>query len=61
MVPLLESYAAAGVLLTATILYAVFYAGLRTGNPLTMVLVISFAILLGVGAIRHFTTRHDRA
>jgi hypothetical protein len=45
MVPLLESYAAAGVLLTATILYAVFYTGLRTGNPLTMVLVISFAII----------------
>jgi sulfate transport system permease protein len=26
-----------------------------------VLLVISFAILLGVGAIRHFTTRHDRA
>lgn len=45
MVPLLENYATAGVLLTAAILYAVFYIGLRQANPLTMVLVISFAII----------------
>jgi hypothetical protein len=45
MVPLLENYSTAGVLLTAAILYAVFYTGLRRANPLTMVLVISFAII----------------
>jgi hypothetical protein len=45
MVPLLENYASAGVLLTATILYTTFYTGLRSANPLTMVLVISFAII----------------
>lgn len=45
MVPLLENYATAGVLLTAAILFAVFYIGLRRANPLTMVLVISFAII----------------
>jgi hypothetical protein len=45
MVPLLENYASTGVLLTATILYAIFYKGLRSANPLAMVLVISFAII----------------
>jgi hypothetical protein len=45
MVPLLENYASTGVLLTATILYAIFYQGLRRANPLMMVLVISFAII----------------
>src|SRR5512134_2040430 len=33
MVPLLENYALTGLLLTATVLYAVFYRGLRTHNP----------------------------
>ena len=33
MVPVLENYALTGLLLTATILYAVFYTGLRAGNP----------------------------
>ena len=45
MVPLLEHYALAGVLLTAVVLYGVFYAGLIHGNPLTMILVISFALI----------------
>jgi Protein of unknown function (DUF2955) len=45
MVPLLENYATTGVLLTATILYSVFYAGLRRANPLTLVFVISIAII----------------
>ena len=45
MVPVLENYAATGLMITATILYAVFYAGLRTGNPLTTVLVIAVAII----------------
>lgn len=45
MVPLLENYATTGVLLAATILYSVFYAGLRRANPLTVVFVISIAII----------------
>jgi hypothetical protein len=45
MVPLLENYALSGVLLTAALLYGVFYLGLRHRNPLTMVLVISFALI----------------
>jgi hypothetical protein len=45
MVPVLENYASTGVLLIATILYAIFYRSLRSANPLTMVLVISFAVI----------------
>lgn len=45
MVPLLENYAMGGILLTATLLYGVFFLGLRGSNPLTMVLVISFAVI----------------
>ncbi|MBP9804892.1 MAG: DUF2955 domain-containing protein [Candidatus Accumulibacter sp.] len=45
MVPLLENYALAGVLLTGVILYGLFFAGIRTGNPLTMVLVVSFTMI----------------
>jgi hypothetical protein len=45
MVPLLEHYALSGLLITAMILYAVFYKGLRSRNPLTMVLVMSFALM----------------
>src|SRR5512139_259882 len=45
MVPLLENYALSGILLTATLLYGVFFLGLRHSNPLTMVLVISFAVI----------------
>lgn len=45
MVPLLENYALTGILLTGTILYGVFFMGLVRANPLTMVLVISFALI----------------
>lgn len=45
MVPLLENYALSGILLTGTILYGVFFLGLASGNPLTIVLVISFALI----------------
>ena len=40
MVPLLENYALAGVVLTGAILYALFFFGIRKGNPLTMLLVV---------------------
>jgi hypothetical protein len=42
MVPLLENYALTGVLLTGAVLYGLFFWGLRSGNPLTMILLISF-------------------
>ena len=45
MVPLLENYALSGILLTWAILYGVFVLGLVSGNPLTIVLVISFALI----------------
>jgi hypothetical protein len=41
----LEHYALAGVLLTGTLLYAVFYAGARKANPLTMIFVVACTII----------------
>jgi len=49
MVPLLENYALAGVLLTGAVLYGLFYWGLCSGNPLTMILLISFLLIPVVG------------
>ena len=49
MVPLLEHYAWSGILLTAMILYGIFFLSLVRANPLTMVLVISFALIPVVG------------
>lgn len=45
MVPLLEHYAFAGVLLTAVLLYGVFLLGQARGGALTTLLVISFALM----------------
>ncbi|SCK50374.1 Predicted membrane protein [Variovorax sp. HW608] len=45
MVPLLEHYAFAGVLLTAVVLHAVFRAGQARGGAVTILLVISFAMM----------------
>lgn len=45
MVPLLENHALAAVLLTGAILYALFFFGIRTGNPLTMLLVVVFTLI----------------
>ncbi len=45
MVPLLEHYAAAGVLLTAALLFVLFYLGLLRANPLTTVLVLAFTLI----------------
>lgn len=45
MVPLLEHYAFAAVLLTAVVLHALFFTGLVGGNPLSSVLVLSFATI----------------
>lgn len=45
MVPLLENYALAGVVLTGAILYTLFFFGIRTDNPLTMLLVVVFTLI----------------
>ena len=49
MVPVLEHYALSGILLTGAVLYGIFFLGLVSANPLTMVLVISFALIPVVG------------
>ncbi|MGZ8225616.1 MAG: hypothetical protein ACXWT3_03120 [Methylococcaceae bacterium] len=49
MVPILENYALTGVLLTGAVLYGLFFWGLRSGNPLTMILLISFLLIPVVG------------
>jgi hypothetical protein len=49
MVPLLENYALAGVLLTGAVLYGLFFWGLRSGNPLTTILLIAFLLIPVVG------------
>jgi hypothetical protein len=45
MVPLLEHYAVAGVLLTAVLLFALFFVGQRRKQPLTAVLVLGFTLI----------------
>jgi hypothetical protein len=45
MVPLLENYAAAGVMLTAALLFVLFYLGQLRANPLTTVLVLAFTLI----------------
>jgi hypothetical protein len=45
MVPLLEHYAFAAVLITAVLLRSIFFVGLTSGNPLTAVLVLSFTLI----------------
>jgi hypothetical protein len=50
MVPLLEHYATTGVVLTAAMLYLVFFSGVYRVNPLvTMLLVIAVAVIPVVG------------
>jgi hypothetical protein len=51
MVPLLEHYAVSGVLLTAVILFSLFYKGMVDSNPLITVLVISFAVIPVAGVL----------
>jgi len=49
MVPLLKDYAVTGLMLTAVILYIVFFADARKANPLTFFLVIAVTIIPAVG------------
>ncbi len=51
MVPLLEHYPVAGVILTGVVLFALFFAGQRTGNPLITVLVIAFTVIPVAGVV----------
>ena len=51
MVPLLENYAASGVLLTAVILFGLFYKGLMDSNPLVTIFVITFAVIPVAGVL----------
>ncbi len=45
MVPLLELHAFAAVLMTAAVLYSIFFVGLTSGNPLTAILAMSFTLI----------------
>jgi hypothetical protein len=45
MVPLLEHYAVAGVLLTAVLLFVLFFVGQLRKQPLTTVLVLGFTLI----------------
>lgn len=45
MVPLLEHYPVTGLVLTAAVLFMVFFSGARSGSPMTMILVIAFTVM----------------
>ena len=45
MVPLLENYAVTGLLLTGVLLWVVFFAGARSANPLTIIMVVAVTII----------------
>ena len=45
LVPVLENYAVTGVLLTGALLYAVYFKGALSANPLTLILVIAFTFI----------------
>jgi hypothetical protein len=51
MVPLLEHYAVSGLLLTASLLFGLFYLGQRRANPLTMILVMAFTMIPVAGVM----------
>jgi len=45
MVPLLEHYPVTGLVLTCSVLFVIFFAGARSGNPATTILVIAFTVI----------------
>src|SRR3982751_6139937 len=51
MVPLLEHYPMAGLMLTAVVLYAVYFRGALAANPLTTILVIAFTAIPVAGVM----------
>jgi hypothetical protein len=57
MVPLLENYRVTGLLVTAVLLYAVFFAGARSGSPLAIFFLIALTFIPVAGvADQHLTT-----
>jgi len=57
MVPLLENYRVTGLLVTGVLLYAVFFAGARSGSPLTIFFLIALTFIPVAGvADQHLTT-----
>jgi hypothetical protein len=62
MVPLLENYRVAGLLVTAVLLYAVFFASVRSGNPLMLIFLIALTFIPVAGvADQHLTTVLSKA
>lgn len=51
VVPVLENYALAGVLLTGALLYTVFYSGARKANPLTTIVVMAITLIPVIGVV----------
>ena len=51
MVPLLEHYAAAGLLTTAVVLFVLFYVGRLRANPLITILVMAFTVIPVAGVM----------
>lgn len=51
LVPILENYALAGVVLTGVLLYALFFSGVRNANPLTTILVMAVTMIPVVGVV----------
>ena len=45
MVPLLEHYASVALVLTALLLYAVFFVGLQSGSPLAIIVLIALTVI----------------
>jgi hypothetical protein len=45
MVPVLENYPATGVVLTGVLLYAVYFAGARSANPLTIFFMFAITVI----------------
>ena len=49
MIPILENYAFAGILITSLALYVIFFWGMRTGNPLSIIFVIAITLIPIIG------------
>jgi hypothetical protein len=45
MVPLLEHYTVAGLVLTGAVLFVLFFNGARKGSPMTLILAIAFTVI----------------
>ncbi|MDM0118039.1 DUF2955 domain-containing protein [Variovorax sp. J22R133] len=52
MVPILENYAFTGIVLTAALLYSVFFKGALSASPLTTILVIMVTLIPVAGIVQ---------